>query len=171
MRVEKKNGSRVAVSETVASVLLILITLMAMGYAYYYFLREYYVDRAGISSSVEKSIISSGKIIVTLNVYSNSSYYVYYFEDVGNFLVRVSNILLYNPKTGKLSPLTGTYYICNYSQGYNSINKQQVTFPLTIYPRVIYWLVVPIGASGGITQNTGGILYLNISGVYIRLVG
>ncbi|BCU67835.1 hypothetical protein HS7_12720 [Sulfolobales archaeon HS-7] len=147
-----------AVSEVVASVILILITLSAMSYVIYYFMYRYYEEGAGLNLEANRLILSSGQIISTLYVYNNGTDYVFYFEDIGNFKLDLQGVCYMTG--GKLVNISANAPIYNYS----SVVK---CAPTTIWPREVYWIVL----NDGELSSFNGILYLKINGVFIQLQG
>lgn len=145
-------------SETLAEILLIAVTLAALGFAISYYTYSSSVEKSGEAQLAKQAIYKAGQQLTLIYYTTNSTSSSFYVVNIGNIPIQVSSIIISNVSSSN-SKIVGTII-----RGSNmKIYKFESNVPVidyTIDPNYIYLIYIPYPNVSEITLNASGINYI-----------
>lgn len=149
-------------SETLAEILLIAVTIAALGFAISYYTYSSSVEKSGEAQLAKQAIYKAGQQLVLIYYATNSTSSLFYVVNIGNIPIQVSSIVISNVTSSSLKNIVGTIIWGNNMKIYKYESSGPV-IDYTIDPNYIYLVCVPYPNVSEITLNASGINYIVVT--------
>lgn len=136
-------------SEVVTEMLLIVVTIAALGFAVGYYITIHNQEAATESQIAKEAIYKSGQQLVVIYYTTNSSGSSFYVENIGNIPITVSGILINGTSLNN-----NEYSIIEYKNIAATTN--------IIEPSTIYQIYIAMPNITEFTINASGINYITV---------